>query len=483
MFRRSATIVLAAAAAIALGVPTSASAATDLHHGPGPGPSPSTTTVSYAASDAVIANPERGFDHTTETHYRADGSGYTPLDLATLRSYRADGITQIVRVFYMEKFANQAQLDPAWLRLVQRDYDTARQAGVGVITRFAYVQGGDYPYSAPYGDADLPTVLGHIRQLTPILRRNADVIPTLQEGFIGLWGEGYYTDHFASDPTNPGVLTDADQAARRQVLQAELAALPSSRSVQVRTMAMKQAALGVPSGTAGALTPAEAHDGSAKSRIGHHNDCFLASPDDFGTFLTDPLSLDQDYLAADSRYVPVGGETCAVDAPRSEFPSASAEMAKYHYSYLNSDYNQDVLNTWGTAGLTETAKRLGYRFTMTSSTVENRGRTPSVSVSVRNDGWAAPYNARPVDLVLTNGRRSVTVPVRTDVRSWQPGQTVTVAAQLPHLSRGSWSVSLALPAAERSVSGDPDFAIQTANVGTWDARTGLNRLNQTVTVR
>jgi hypothetical protein len=467
---------VAAAAALTLAVPTAASAASATHRPPS-----HSSTVSYAASDAMIPNPERGFDHTTATHYRADGTGYTPLDLATLRSYRADGVTQIVRVFYMEKFVDQARLDPAWLRLVQRDYDTARQAGVGVITRFAYVQGGDYPYSAPYGDADLPTVLGHIEQLTPLLRRNADVIPTLQEGFIGLWGEGYYTDHFASDPSNPGVLTEADQAARRQVLQAELAALPKSRSVQVRTMATKQAALGLPSGTAGALTPAQAHDGSAKSRVGHHNDCFLASPDDFGTFLSDPLSLDQDYLAADSRYVPVGGETCTVNPPRSEFPSASAEMAKYHYSYLNLDYNQDVLATWGDAGMTETAKRLGYRFTMTSSTVTS-GRAPSVSVSVRNDGWAAPYNARPVQVVLTNGKRTVSVPVRTDVRSWQPGQTVTVSASLRGLPKGTWSLALALPAAERSTAGNPDFAVQTANVGTWDAKTGRNQLDQTVTV-
>ncbi|WIB70742.1 DUF4832 domain-containing protein [Curtobacterium sp. MCBD17_026] len=479
MQHRTITTV-ALAAALALAVPTTAWASSPTGHHTTR--TTTTSTVAYTASDAVIPNPSRGFDHTTETHYRADGSGYTPLDAATLRGYRAEGVTQIVRVFYMEAFVQQQRLSPAWLRLVQRDYDTARAAGVGVITRFAYVQGGAYPYSAPYGDADLSTVLAHIQQLTPTLRRNADVIPTLQQGFIGLWGEGYYTDHFASDPANPGVLTEADKDARRQVLQAELAALPSSRSVQVRTMQMKQDALRMPSGTAGALTPEQAHDGSAASRTGHHNDCFLASPDDFGTFLSDPLSLDQDYLAAESRYVPVGGETCAVNAPRSEYPSASAEMAKYHYSYLNLDYNKDVLATWGADGMTDAAKKLGYRFTMTSSTVTT-GRTPSVAVSVRNDGWAAPYNSRPVQLVLTDGHRRVTVPVRADASSWQPGRTVTVRASLAHLPKGRWDIALALPAPERSVASNPAFAIQTANTGTWDARAGVNRLGQTVVVR
>lgn len=479
MQHRTITTV-ALAAVLALAVPSTAWASSPAGHRPAP--TPTTSTVTYTASDAVIPNPSRGFDHTTETHYRADGTGYTPLDAATLRGYRAEGVTQVVRVFYMEAFVHQRRLSPAWLRLVQRDYDTARQAGIGVITRFAYVQGADYPYTAPYGDADLPTVLAHIQQLTPTLRRNADVIPTLQEGFIGLWGEGYYTDHFASDPANPGVLTEADKDARRQVIRAELAALPSSRSIQVRTMQMKQDALRTTSGTAGALTPAQAHDGSAAARIGHHNDCFLASPDDFGTFLSDPLSLDQDYLAAESRFVPVGGETCAVNAPRSEYPSASAEMARYHYSYLNLDYNKDVLATWGADGMADAAKKLGYRFTMTSSTV-TAGRSPSVSVSIRNDGWAAPYNSRPVQLVLTDGHRRVTVPVRADASSWQPGRTATVRASLAHVPNGRWSVALALPAPERSVAGNPAFAIQTANTGTWDARTGVNRLGQTVVVR
>lgn len=463
-------VALAASFALAVPVAASASPAHESGH-----------TVTYKESTATIANPARGFYHSTETHYLKDGSGYVPLDLATLRSYRKAGVTQILREFWMEKFVDQTTLDPAWLKLVQKDYDIAREAGVSVITRFAYVQGGDFPYNPPYGDAPVATVLAHIKQLTPILRRNADVIPVLQEGFIGLWGEGYYTDYFASNPADPGTLTNADWANRNKVVAAELAALPTSRSIQVRTMQMKQKAVGVPTGTAGALTPKQAHNGSAKSRIGHHNDCFLAAPDDWGTFLSDPLSLDQDYLAADSRYVAVGGETCNVDAPRSEFPSAAAEMAKYHYSYLNADYNQDVLGSWGQAGLTETANRLGYRFVLTSSTVTG-GRDPRVSVSVRNDGWSAPYNSRPVNLVLTSGHRTITVPVKADADSWQPGATTTISASLGKVPSGRWSVSLALPAPERSIALDADYAIQTANVGTWDAKQGVNRLGQTVTI-
>ncbi|WP_299954108.1 DUF4832 domain-containing protein [uncultured Modestobacter sp.] len=493
--RRGATAALAAACLLApaqLALAGEAAAGTG-HRAPG-------VTVQYAPTDRVIANPARGFYHHTETHYREDGSGYTPLDAATLRGYRAEGITQVLRVFYLEKYADDPTLDPEWLALVDADLDTAREAGVSVIARFAYAQGGAWPYSPPYGDAPLDTVLAHIDQLTPVLQGGADVIATVQAGFVGLWGEWYYTDHFAADPANPGVLTEEDWAKRAAVVHALLDALPEDETVQVRTMAIKQQVLGVPTGEAGALTAEQAFDGSDIARIGHHNDCFLASPDDYGTFLSNPIELDQEYLAQETQFVPMGGETCTVNPDRSEWASASAEMARYHYSYLNRDYNQDVLNSWGAEGIAETSKRLGHRFVLAQSTVAKGGaqrrNVPTVTVEVRNEGWAAPYEQRPARLVLQNARGTWAVPfvdsvgaggapaasAPADARHWAPGTTTTISATPCGVPAGKYAAHLELPSAEASLSGNPDWSIQTANEGTWEADTGWNDLGQTVTV-
>ena len=443
------------------------------------------TTVTYEASDEIIANPQRGFYHHTETHYREDGSGYTPLDQATLEGFRGEGITQILRVFYMEKFADTPVLDAEFLDLVQADYDTARAAGVSVITRFAYVQGGAWPYEPPYGDAPVDVVLAHIQQLAPILQANADVIPVVQNGLVGLWGEGYYTDYFVADPANPGVVTEEDWANRSAVTQALLDALPADRGVQVRTMLSKQQLFGVPTGAEGAVTAEQVAAGADIARVGHHNDCLLAAPDDWGTFLSDPIELDQQYLEADSLYVPVGGETCNVNPPRSEWPSASAELARYHYSYLNRDYNQDVLNSWGDEGLAETAKRLGYRFVLEDSTVTTGDEgADAISIDVRNDGWAAPYTPRPAALVLQGDAGDYVVPfdANADARGWLPGTTTTLSASLDEVPDGTYEASLAMPSADLGTTADPRFAIQTANVDTWNAETGLNDLGQTLTV-
>jgi hypothetical protein len=445
---------------------------------------PPQTTRTYQASDAVIANPERGFYHHSETHYRADSSGYVPLNAATLRGYRSEGISQILRVFYLEKFVGTDTIDQAYLDLVSADFDTARSAGVSVIVRFAYAQGGAWPYNPPFNDAPASRAVAHIAQLAPVLRAGSDVIATVQSGFVGLWGEGYYTDHYAADPLQPGNITEANWADRRAIVKALLDAMPGV-TVQVRTMWMKQMIFGTTSGTAGALTEAQAFTGSDISRVGHHNDCFLAAPDDWGTFLTDPLSLDQDYLAQDSKFVPVGGETCNVNPPRSEWPSASAEMAKYHYSYLNTDYNRLVLSSWD-EGETVAKRLLGYRLALKTGTFGIRAATHRsfpVSLAIENSGWAAPYNARPVNLVLDSPQGTYTVLLDEDPRTWTAGTTTRVEASVcAAVPAGIYDLYLSLPSGNDSLAGNPDYAIQLANTGTWDAQHGWNDLQQTVRV-
>jgi len=439
------------------------------------------TTRTYSTSDEVIANPERGFYHHTETHYRADSSGYAPLDLTTLRTFRTqENITQILRVFYLEKFASQDAIDKQYLDLVRADFRTARAAGVKVIVRFAYaLPGAGWPPPTPYGDAPVARVLKHIQQLTPVLRDNADVIELVQSGFVGLWGEGYYTDHF-SDPQDPSQVSDQNWADRKAVTDALLKALPKDRMIQVRTPYMKQRMYGVPTGTDGALTAEQAYDGSPVARIGHHNDCFLASPDDFGTYLSDPVELDKDFVAQDTNYVAEGGETCAVNPPRSEWDSAAAEMARLHVSFLNTDYNKDVLGSWGD-NLEVAKQKLGYQFALDRSTVTARRGTVQVDLQLRNDGWAAPYNPRRVQLIFQSAKHTYKVDVPADPRRWGAGTTTSLSWKVaaPPVP-GTYKLLLNLP--DPRLSTRPDYSIRLANNGTWQSATGYNDLGQNVTV-
>ncbi len=68
------------------------------------------------------------------------------------------------------------------------------------------------------------------------MRKNSDVIATLQEGFIAAWGEGYFTDIFYTN----GQANAQSWSNRAEVIDALLEALPPERMIQVRTPQMKQ---------------------------------------------------------------------------------------------------------------------------------------------------------------------------------------------------------------------------------------------------
>ena len=432
--------IAAAVAAAVVSLPGVAHAAT-----------PDSVSLAYDASSEVIANPGRGFFTYTETHLYADGTGYQPLDAAALTQARLEQAHSLVyRIFYLERYRDTDAIAAADLDLVRADFAAARAAGVKLVVRFAYTATDD-------ADAPVARVRKHITQLGPILTANADIVTAVQAGFVGRWGEWYYTSNF----------TRTDWADRKQVLSALLAATPAGTLIQVRTPQIKRK-----------LFPGA---GVQAARIGLHNDCFLAGDDDAGTYLSD----DRAWLMKQSATTLVGGETCAV-SERSGWVNASAEMAAYHWTYLNPSFDTEVLNSWGAEGLDEAARRLGYRIRLTQATLPVRataGAKVSVRLTLTNDGYAAPAQNRPVRLVLTDGRTTQTVAVPADLRTWTTGRTVTLTASFrAPAAPGAYDLSLALPDPVARLQSEPAYAIRLANTGTWDAASGRNALGATLTV-
>ncbi|WP_170136216.1 DUF4832 domain-containing protein [Nannocystis exedens] len=382
----------------------------------------------------AIVNPERGFHGFTNLRN---------LDGGILANHAASGFSVVYGQVLLPDY-RESPLDADVLAELAASFDLVREHGMKVVPRFHYSNAEGEP------DAELERILEHIEQLTPLLQEHADVILTLQAGFIGLWGEWHGSMHGLDAP-----------GPRKQILDALLAALPPERTVTVRRPSFKQQAYGGP------LTEDTAHDGSALARVGHVNDCFLASDDDFGTY-QEPG--EKDYAVADSAFVPVGGETCAVNPPRSECPSALAELALHHWTHLNTAYKVEVLQSWQQDGCyAEIACRLGYRLAVPTLRWADSGAPGGalpVALELVNDGFAAPVNPRPLVLVFDGPARVEVTADEFDVRTLQPGepQTVCVDAVLPaDLPSGTYRIGLRLADPAPSLADDPRQAIRLAN--------------------
>lgn len=419
--------------------------------------------MSYVADTTTIfPNPERGF---------YAGSGSCSYDLPTLQGYRNQSISLILCEMDLGAFVN-GNISAQALADFDNAMSLARQAGLKAIVRFAY----SFSTTARPLDTGKAQILSHIAQLKPYLQSNADVIATMQAGFIGAYGEWFYTDFFG----NNGVVSAQQMQDRKDVLEAVLNALPATRTAQLRTPAFKKQFYG-----SAALTAGEAFGNTFKARTGHHNDCFLADASDAGTYVN--VAQDKAYLAQDALYTPQGGETCAVSS-FSGWANANSDMALLRYSYLNLDYNTQVLSSWG-SNIDIARRNLGYRLSLVQgsySASSRSGGSLAINFTVRNDGYAAPFNPRKAELVLrqTGTGTLYRFALDTDPRLWTPGASTTVSQNvtLSGVPVGTYSLLLNLPDSMAQLASRAEYSIRLANSGLWEEATGFNALNHTLAV-
>jgi hypothetical protein len=482
-------------------------------------------TVTYQKSTKGLVNPGRGFMRVVSTHT----SHFVSLNKQKLMSYRNEQIipgtnysvasSLIQRIYILDNFKN-GPISEAILQKINEDFKIARKAGVKLVLRFNYTvstHGGcsenrdeGRTICPPYGDAPLPVVLEQIKQLKPILQNNADVIAVVQEGFIGIWGESYYTDYFGDIASTGRGYTDSDWAKRNKVKKALLDALPKDRMIQVRTPQEKQRFIdGVHAPiTAKPMTEADAFNGSDKARIGFFNDAFLANPmsggfEDRGNSITPRRSgtkvtkILRNYTKSESNFVVMGGETdeASINNPRRSScgPEGDAEnvLKAFHYDYLNSEWYKKLLENWVKDGCFETIKRkLGYRFVLEKATLPTKikpGSSFIVKLDLENVGYSSPYNPRPVKLIFRNSEthKTIAFKLNTDIRKWFPGKIkIKDMLTLPkNMVPGKYKLFLDMPDKDSSIPKRPEYSIRLANTNIWEDSTGYNRLNTSVEVK
>ena len=424
------------------------------------------TVVEFKEISGDVINPERGF------YYPYEGSGSSSLlsSASNVTSKRTQGHTvlylQYILKNYMNKDISQTVLDN-----IQKDMDYLRSGGAKCVLRFCYKQ-SDKESAKPW-DAEEKWVMRHIEQVKPILQKNEDVIMVFQAGYVGVWGEWYYTDHFGMDPKSYN-----DYQPRRRVLDAMLSALPESRQVAVRTPDFKMNMYAI--GLKDTLNAKTGHTGTTLSRIGGFNDCFMSSADDWGTYTA---SNARAFWKGDTRYTFMGGETCAVQKDSitgKDFcncESSIKNMEDYHWTYLNISYNTKVLDKWKNGGCyNEVKKRLGYRIVLekllhSPSAVE--GEPYRVAMYLRNDGFSAFQNPRDARLVFISADGKETVfPLDSDPRTWHPGRyRIETSITLP-AAKGTLYLHLADPL----LPDRPEYSAALANKDVWDSTNGYNKL-------
>jgi hypothetical protein len=440
--------------------------------------------VGYIESFEIIANPERGLQKYSKTNDTYNSfPNFSNINESTLKGWRTgtEKVTVIYRYFMLNAFMS-SDISQTYLENIHLDFSRIRNAGLKCIVRFAYT---DKISSLPQ-QPDKSQILTHINQLAPVLQSNKDVILSHQAGFIGTWGEWYYTG--STEFGTEGNISSTQWQNRKDIVEAMLNATPVGIPIQVRYPKIKTTMYG-----SSQLNESTAYQKTANARIGFYNDAFLNHWGDMGTYSVGSVNqtpvgtADYNYLSNETRYTLMTGETNGINAPRTNGSNAVYEMERTNWTTLNRDYYTQNWTNWIDSGhYNEILCRLGYRFVIRNSEFILHGKNLSIEINLENVGFARPSKYREVYLVLENATTDSIHSFlinSTDIRTWETAVLINQNFDLSGIPEGSYNCYLNLPDTAISLNDRPEYSIQFANEGVWKSASGYNLLNQTVEVK
>lgn len=280
-----------------------------------------------------------------------------------------------------------------------------------------------------------------MEQVGPIVNKYAASVYIMQGIFVGNWGEMNNTTHMGNGEMET-LIQKLDDV------------IDPSIFLSVRTPAQWRTIVGEYRDTKVPHCPQPIFLSSLASRLGLYNDGMLGSANDTGTYgdkaaanlntnyndawtREDELAFQNDLC----RYVPNGGEVI-IDNVYNDFDNAVKDLSQMHVSYLNSDYDSNVLNKWketivngtddvwnGMSGYDYIKRHLGYRYVLDSSSFKFHplfDDTGMLTVTIRNVGFSNCYRPLEASVYVVSdltGDCVAKVPIDTDPRLWNSGES------------------------------------------------------------
>lgn len=373
----------------------------------------------FTESDRALKNPNRGFysmagfyiddsNQNYEQQVRSKVVNDSALSLVqiNLGKYRNGPITEI-------GLANIEALCRA-LKSIDKQY----------IIRFLYDWDGMGMESEP---EDIQIILNHMIQLEEILEEYKQMFFNFQGIFVGSWGEMHGTRHMSEE-------------SMKLLIQQWFQVTPKEIFLSVRTPQHWRIITEISDSKEFCST-------ELSQRLGLYNDGMMGTELDTGTYgevskneagmfgkwnRAEELAFQEELC----KYVPNGGEVI-IDNPVNDFANAIQDMTTMHVTYLNQDYDGNVLTKWqnsivteagifyGMDGLSYVKRMLGYRHFIDTVSLNydfwlDRMK---VTINIKNVGFAPIYKEPEKYFKVRNKETGIlhTYPVEADLRSLAGG--------------------------------------------------------------
>ncbi len=429
--------------------------------------------IKYEETIEEINNPERGF-YSTGFIGMKETDSYANIPGSKLVHLRADiGSFTKANNGVADKEINKEALD-----YLDSTLKKIKSNGSSVIIRFAY----DGFNGKGNVEPSLDMILRHIEQVGEVITANQDVVSYVELGFFGPWGEM----HTSSICTQVNVELALDKM---------LDVLPENIKIGVRTPAYYAHFAGI---DLNEIDKNVTLPGERAYRVGLYNDGYLGSESDLGTFRDREKGIK--WLEKQAKHTLYGGEPVANYAsgePLNTVKYMSKEAFRTHTSYLNREWNYNVINQWkeeiyneigspydGKTGFVYVNNHLGYRYVLRESNVDDEiyenGKI-KIKFKVENVGFANMINEKKVTLLLVKDDVVKEIETDIDVRNWdsKENKEVDIIVNVPEdIDIGEYKAYLRI-SKYGDLENDKNYqVVKMANENIWNEEYGANYVGE-----
>ena len=422
--------------------------------------------LNYEESIEEISNPDQGFYRPVYVKINENGA-----------MYNKDVINSQTQLYHLRcdisafseavnKAADKPVTDEA-LKGLDALLFCLKENDKNAIVRFAYDPG--YSGSADKEPA-LDVMLGHVESVCSVLNRYVNTVTAIETGLIGPWGEMHTSA--AANPAHITPLINAFLTAASEI------------PVLVRTPEMIYNYINVSEDKVEeiSISPDE-----KAYRLGLYNDGYLGSESDLGTYSN--RERDINFLSVQNAHLPFGGEVTVPDSPLHNIEACLPEMNKIHLSYLNTEWDNRVIEKWKKTFYTEACglekqyynktaftyiqNRMGYRFVLKNSvfTYSATSEKLNVRLKLQNLGFGNLNRNKRAKLIFTDSTGAVAfiadygeIAVKDELEF-----------NVEHgLESGKYDVYLRIYGEE--LQGTPLYCARFANDGLWNDALKANKI-------